>query len=245
MERSTERPAELIELFEQGRIARAEQATADLERTHDRVKRRFEGGHLTGRVQIESSGRRGAHVEILAEVQLDTKFVPQLAGALADTSGQLIGIHMAKVANQDGNTLAIASRLAPPAVGLQPLGVVDVNRLRPSPGGRVVHDVVVDEGEHLEKFEGCADVDHQLFGIVLAGGRGRVIRPAASLPGPVTEGGPEPLAAAGHHAGQLADRLAEPGIDRFPVGRLLVEYRLQAGVDLLGHHQQLVRGGQI
>ncbi len=139
------------------------EAGSQLERADDGVESGLEGGDLFGGPPVEFTGRRRPHVEVLAQVQLDTQLIPDGAGPSVHPAGQLIGVDVAEIADQDGHPLPVPSGFAVPAPLGQPLGVGHVHRGGAAPGGRVVHDVVVDQGEHVEELKGGTDADDHLL----------------------------------------------------------------------------------
>src|SRR5205085_6065754 len=123
--------------------------------------------------------------EVLPDVDLDAQLGEHVEGGPGGAGQHAVGVDEGQVAGQDGDPLAEAATLAPPAgegvAGLE----LDVDGVHGPPGGRPVHDVVVDEGEGVEQLEGGPRVDHHAVGEVAF----------RSHESPVAERRPQPLAA--------------------------------------------------
>ena len=127
---------------------------------------------------------------------------------------QLVGEHEGQVADEDGHALAEAPRTRRPSHRR------DAGRCRrrassarPARAGRVVHHVVVEEGEGVHQLERRAGVDDPGIARVATG---------ADEP-PVAERRAEALAARADHPPDLVERPGEVGVERRPARALLVE----------------------
>jgi hypothetical protein len=117
-----------------------------------------------------------------------------------------VGVDEGEVAHQDGHALAEPAGLADPAALLVPVGEDQVGGPLAPPGGRAVHDVVVEEGERLEQLERRAGVDGPLV----------LRRAAGPHEAPEAERRPEPLPAGQQQRGERVERVGEAVVERGP-----------------------------
>ena len=166
---------------------------------------------------------RSQQVEVLADVDLDPQLGEHLVGGGRGAGQQLVGVDERQVADQDGDALAEAPGLAPPAVegvaGLE----LDVDRVGAPAGGRAVHDVVVHQGEGVQQLQGGAGVDD-----------GGVVRaPAGADVRPVAERRAEALAAGQDQVTEGGEGLGQVGVDRRPALELVGQQAGDARLDPL------------
>ena len=113
-------------------------------------------------------------------------------------------------------------------------GVHDVRRRRAAPAGRVVHHVVVEQGEGVHQLERRAGPHDALVGRVAAG----------ADEAPVAERRAQALAARAHHAADLVERPGEVGVERRPAVALGRQQVVEARVDARGDRRQGRRRGR-
>ena len=182
------------------------QGRAELEGPHDGVARRLVLGDHPGLLPGGPPPGRARHVQVLAHVQLGPQLVPHRSDLRGNRAEGAVGQHHGHVAHQHRGRLAEAPVLAPPAPA--PVAVhkpMPHGGLAP-PGGRPVHHVVVDQGEGVQQLQGAAR-SRRPVAVGIA---------APQNPPPVAVGGPDALAPGQHQVGQVAQRLAQHGIEFGP-----------------------------
>ena len=100
-----------------------------------------------------------------------------------------------------------------------PVGEAQVGGAGAAPGGRAVHDVVVEQRERVQQLEGRAGVD----GSVSSGS------PPAPDEAPVAEGRPQPLSPGGQQPAQRGQRSGQVRVQRRPAGLLGLDEVAAAG----------------
>jgi hypothetical protein len=172
------------------------------------------------------------HVEELPAQHLGAHRLPRdgqpggRVGGQAGRADHVVGPGQRQVAEQDrGGGAEPGRRPAPVRVGV-PAGELDVHRRLAAPGGRGVHQVVVDERARLQQLQRADRAHH--------GRRRRAVLVAARAPpAPPGEQGAHPLAAVEHEPGQGAGGVGEPRVDVPGQGRALVQERRELGLDRL------------
>ena len=133
---------------------------AQLQRPLHRVRARLHPGHLPGMGQVATAGRGPGQVAALPLDELDHQPPPDPSHRLGQLGDQVVGLGVGQVADQDGDALAEARRAAARRAVQVQLGGQGVHRRLAAPGGRLVHHVVVDQGEDVQQLQGGAGLDH-------------------------------------------------------------------------------------
>ncbi len=205
-------------------LGRGEHGT-DMEGPLDRVLAALVAGDALGLHEAPLALHGAEQVEVLADVELDAQLVPQIPHRFGGADQQLVGEDEGEVADEDRHALAEAARLARPRRPAVLVGVHGVRRRRAAPARRVVHHVVVEQGEGVHQLERGAR-PNGTFVVGVATGPDEA---------PVAERRAQPLAARTDHPVDLVERSAEVGVDRGPVlprrGQQLVEADVGAGGD--------------
>ena len=114
---------------------------------------------MLGVGEVAATGGRAGEVGALARDQLHAHRVPDLPQRLRQLVGDPVGHCVGEVAEQDGDVGAEESRIADTAGGGVPAGRLDVCRGAAAAGRGLVHHVVVDEREQVERLEGGGGAD--------------------------------------------------------------------------------------
>ena len=204
-----------------GQVGPSGQRRAELQRPYHRVAGRLVLDDLAGLVRGRAAAGAPDHVQVLAHVELGAQPVPHGSGLGRHPPQRAIGEHHGHVPDQHGSRLAEAPVLAEPVAVAVALHELAPHGRRAPAGVGAVHHVVVSQREGVEDLQGAAAVE----GAVTA----RV--PAAHQPAPVAVGGPDALASAEDHVGQIAEGLVEARVRVRPMSRRSAA-RISAEADL-------------
>ena len=178
------------------------------------------------------AARRADEVEVLTHAQLDSQLVEHGPGHGRRVPEQLVRVHEGEVADEDCRAVTEAAVLAPPGHCVVAVEEGPMHGRQPTAQRRAVHDVVVHQGERVQQLERGAGVDHDLVGRVAPG----------THEGPVTERGPQPLAAGADEVEQGSQRCVEVGVDPGPAVDLPADQVVDAPFDRVADLGQ-ARGG--
>ena len=156
----------------------------------------------------------GAHeVEELTDVEFEPQLVPDRPRSIGDPVEKSITDHESQITDEDRHSFAVTTSFAAAAT-FSMFGREHFvgDRLTTSTPGSV-HDVVVEEGEGVQKFESGTGVD-----------RSRVARISTEADEtPVTESGSKPLAAGSDQTAYLGHRCCQVGIEVGPASLFTIE----------------------
>ena len=152
--------------------------------------------------EVAPAGRGPDDVAALAVDQFDHQQPPDAAHRLGQLGDQVVGLGMGEIADQHRDALAEPPRIAERAGVQVQLRREGVHRRLAAARGRLVHHVVVDQGEDVQQLERGGRLDDPVVTALSPVPAGR---PAAGgHPAPETHARADPLPAAdGERAQQL------------------------------------------
>ena len=135
---------------------------AEMEGALDGVLARLVPADPFGLVDVTDALHRPQDVEVLADVQLDAQLVPDPHRFGVGALHQPVGVNEGEVAHEDGDPLAVATRLTDPTVGGVLLRGECVRGGLSATSGGIVHHVIVKQGEGVHQLERSSGVDVDL-----------------------------------------------------------------------------------